>query len=363
MKPKFAFILIPAAFLFTSSAQGAVDHTCTDLGLVPDSWIETVQDDIPSHYAHTSHGGQLTYGLQFIEADSSFYDYHLGSSYLPITSGAWCIFDGQENGTYIGPELYWQTEEGMNLTRDVLDNNPTIKTSMWSWCTQLNSYNESQVQAYLDSMTVLESEYPGVTFVYLTGNAQGTGSGGYNRWQRNEQIRDYCTVNNKMLFDFADLDCWWYNPSSTSWEQHTYSYSGDDIPAEHPEFYGDEYGHTTYESCYQKGKALWYLMALIAGWQGVGITEPETENLLDFCLSAVNPSLSSARFSYTVPANLNIDISIYSVDGRLVGIPVNGEMEAGSHNVIYGELQPGLYLIVMRADDPSLTISETMIIF
>ncbi len=267
--------LIPV-LLFTIvasvTAQAVIDHTCADLDQVPSAWIEQVKQTF-SHYAHTSHGSQLNWGLQFIEQADSVYAYETGSSYLPSVPGAWCIFDGQEGVTYISPDLYWETAGGMGLTRDVLDHNPTISTSMWGWCSQCDYYSESQVQAYLDSMSVLESEYPGVTFIYFTGNAQGTGSSGYNRWLRNEQIRSYCTTNGKWLFDFADLDSWWYNPGSAQWEQHTYSYGGSQIPAEHPAFYGDVYGHTTAESCTQKGEALWWMMAMIAGWNGTGIAE------------------------------------------------------------------------------------------
>ena len=162
-------LLIPLICLI-GSVDGAIiiDHTCADLDQIPASWIEAVQDNIPSHYAHTSHGSQLTWGLQFIKAADPFYDFEIGDKYLPSVSGAWCIFNGQESYTYIGPELYWQTETGMNLTRDVLDHNPTIVTSMWCWCCQCNSYNEAEVQAYLDSMTVLELEYPGVTFSFTS---------------------------------------------------------------------------------------------------------------------------------------------------------------------------------------------------
>jgi hypothetical protein len=138
---------------------------------------------------------------------------------------------------------------------------------MFAWCTQLSSATEEYVQAYLDSFAVLESEFPSVTFVYMTGNAQSAGAAA-NRYARNEQIRQYCRANNKVLFDFADLDCWWYNPDTQEWELNTYTDGyGDTYPLQHPQFDGTEVAHTTWESCEQKGKALWWMMARLAGWQ------------------------------------------------------------------------------------------------
>ena len=167
----------------------------------------------------------------------------------------------------------------MNKTRDVLNHNPTINVSQWCWCCQLNSYSQDDTQDYLDSISVLEAEFPDVTFVYMTGNAQ-TGPGnhynqsltqGYNRYLRNEQIRNYCIANNKVLFDFADIDCWWYNPISEEWELSTYEYwNGNDtitVPYEHPQYNLNQAGHTSYENCENKGKAVWWMMAKLAGWE------------------------------------------------------------------------------------------------
>jgi hypothetical protein len=245
----------------------SANHNVPDVTLIPAQWIDSVKLNLRVHYAHTSHGSQLTTGLTQIESSDTTYDVAIAYNQLPNESGALNIFDGQESETYITPDLYWQTTEGMNYTRDVLNNNPTINVSLWSWCTQLDYYSDTQVQEYIDSIAVLASEFPNVTFVYMTCNAQGTDAEGYNRYQRNEEIRQYCDTHDRFLFDFADLDAWWYDESEGEWEQATYEYDTISVPVEHPEFHGDEAGHTTYESCEQKGRAVWWLMARIAGWQ------------------------------------------------------------------------------------------------
>jgi len=241
-----------------------IDHNCIDLSLIPGEWIESAQDDIRIHYAHTSHGGQITTGLSRLESVNLTFDVSIGYLILPTDSDALCILDGNPPESYITPDLYWQGASALELTQDTIDSNPTLTASLWSWCTQVDYYSEQDVQDYLDAMTALETPNPGITFIYMTGNAQAGGSSGYNRWLRNEQIRQYCLDNDKILFDFADLDCW------SNGDHSTYDYSiGEDtlqIPIEHPDFNGDEAGHTTFTSCEQKGRAFWWLVANLAGW-------------------------------------------------------------------------------------------------
>lgn len=53
-------------------------------------------------------------------------------------------------------------------------------------------------EAYLNPMTQLEHDYQGVMFVYMTCHLDGTGTEG-NLNLRNEQIRNHCATNNKIL--------------------------------------------------------------------------------------------------------------------------------------------------------------------
>ncbi len=132
-------------------------------------------------------------------------------------------------------------------------------------------------------MTSLESDYPGVKFVYMTGHLDGTGLTG-NLHLRNEQIRNYCKNNNKILYDFADIEC--YNPDgiyfgdrkpndacdydtnsdgsldgnwATEWQNaHTLG----------TDWYSCSSAHSQPLNANRKAYAAWWLWARLGGWDG-----------------------------------------------------------------------------------------------
>lgn len=146
-------------------------------------------------------------------------------------------------------------------------------------------------------MEILVSEYPGVTFVFMTGHAEGQGEGGFIH-TANEQIRQHCSDYGRLLFDFADIENYnpdgsyyydlpmWddldYNPGRTNnWGQEwclandgselemlttgdgVSGYSGCGSCA-----HSDGPGNLARINCVLKGRAAWWMFARIAGWDG-----------------------------------------------------------------------------------------------
>jgi len=341
-----------------------IDHTCTDIAQIPDYWISRVKSMLKIHYAHTSHGEQITVGLDRLSTADSKYSYYPDNCTVPETATHLSLMDGQYYDsyceTYVTPDLYWQGDSALDITRSVLTSFD-VNISLWAWCSQLDDYSQSQTQVYLDNMTQLETEFPGVTFVYMTGNAQSQEE--QNRYEANQQIRAYCRQHNKILFDFADLDCWYGN-------EH-YTIKG--IPSEHPHYWGDEAGHTTYESCENKARAFWWLLARIAGWDGGAAPTPDIKaNGSDSAITVSSGSPVSITVSLEpgAKAGQNADWWIaastpfappgdwYSYVHKTGWLPrINlciqtGVFELTSFEILNMALQKGHYIFYFALDDP-----------
>jgi len=249
-----------------------IDHTCTNLNKVPDYWIEQAKAQLRLSYGHTSHGSQPITGMDVLMVDPAndgLYDFNKNGA---IVSDTLSLADRTPSGDLGNPDrVTWESRTRTYLNGSGSDRNVVV----WSWCGQADT-SEENINTYLTLMNGLEDDYPDVTFVYMTGHLNGTGVEG-NLNVRNNQIRDYCTANNKILFDFADIES--YDPDGNYFLDRgatdTCNYDGgnwaDEWCAAHP---GDplceacDCAHSRSLNCNLKGRAFWWMLARITGWSG-----------------------------------------------------------------------------------------------
>lgn len=193
------------------------DHLQTDISSIPIADIQNAKSKLHIAYGHTSHGSQVIDGMTGLIGFMSGHGYpqDLFSFNNGGSNGALDLHDYAMGGD-VGYYPAW-----VNNTRSYLGTpdpstgrgtgaNADINVIIWSWCGEASGLSsQAMIDNYLAPMTQLEADYPGIKFVYMTGHLDGSGESG-NLNQRNEQIRNYVRNNNKILFDFADIES--YDP-------------------------------------------------------------------------------------------------------------------------------------------------------
>jgi hypothetical protein len=254
-------------------------HSVAHFASVPQSAIENARARLHIAYGHTSHGSQLITGMSgLVTWKGDLYAFNNGG-----TNGALDLRDTPFSGASdLGnpDRTAWAT-----ATRTYLDAHSEVNVVVWSWCGQVSTATPVDIDTYLGLMSALEQDYPSVKFVYMTGHLDGTGQGG-NLHQRNEQIRAYCTANNKLLFDFADIES--YNPDGLGFLERgandncDYDSDGNgsldqnwatEWQAAHPnEWYSCSAAHSQPLNGNLKAYAAWWLWARLGGWEEDGDT-------------------------------------------------------------------------------------------
>ena len=253
-----------------------VNHNTIDLTLIPANAIDSARAKLRIAYGHTSHGSQLITGMDgLVSFRGDAYRFSATGA-----NGALTLHDTPFSGASDLGNPDWTAWE--SATRSYLTVHTEINVVIWSWCGQVSGSSEANITTYLTLMDGLEHDYPAVRFVYMTGHLDGTGLNG-NLHARNEQIRAYCSTNNKTLFDFADIES--YNPDGTYFGDKSpndncdYDANGDGSPESnwaiewqnaHPgQWYQCSAAHSQPLNANMKASAAWWLWARIAGWPGV----------------------------------------------------------------------------------------------
>jgi len=240
-------VFLLSIFQQAPTAIGATiaDHqSANDFSNIPASYFNTVRSTFHIYYGHTSHGSQVVTGLNMLQTQDA-----VTYAMPPYLYDDYDIDLGNPD---------WETK-----TRDYLSDHPGTNLVMWSWCGQLSDEG-TDLNDYFTRMNGLINDFPGVTFVYMTGHLDGSGPYG-TLYAHNNQIRTYCQANNRVLFDFADIESYDpdgnYYPNDTDWcnwcTDWCASHSCDGCVS---------CAHSQCFNCYRKGRAFWWLLARIGGW-------------------------------------------------------------------------------------------------
>lgn len=198
-----------------------IDHRHTDITRLTSNQIQRAKDTLHIAYGHTSHGSQLTDGMsglvgfangggKGLSFPTDFFAWNNGGS-----GGALDLHDyamGGDVGYY--PDWVANTTNYLNNSA-----NSNVNVIIWSWCGQMDDkYSAGTLSnEYLLPMAALEAQYPQVTFVYMTGHTEIWDDA--DNKAACEVIRNFCSANGKVLYDFNDIEH--YDPNGVYYEYVT----------------------------------------------------------------------------------------------------------------------------------------------
>ena len=243
------------------------DHSLADLSGIPSGSVEEAKGRFRIWYGHTSHGSQILSGMAAMR--DALFNYNQGPGTLSIV----------EVGGDLGNPNYtaWAQTTREQLVKPSNDRNVV----MWSWCGQVSSATEEIIRRdYLGQMSALEADFPSMKFIYMTGHLDGSGvSGNLNR--RNQQIREFCRANGKILFDFADIES--YDPDGSYYLDKaaddgcnyfdgtsTRNWAQDWCERNPGRCSSCSCAHSESLNCDRKARAFWWMMARMADGNGEG---------------------------------------------------------------------------------------------
>jgi len=338
-----------------------VNHNNTHISDIPQTAIETAKSALHIAYGHTSHGSQLTEGMDglvgFMNANgypTNLYAWSNGGS-----NGSLDLHDYAMSGD-VGyyPEWVNNTRAYLGLPNAIngrgTGDNADVNVIIWSWCGQVEEkfVSGTLFSEYLNPMTELESDYFGIQFVYMTGHLDHWDDA--NNKAANQVIRDFCQANNKVLYDFADIesydpdgtyfqyasdDCSYYNSSGTL--LGNWATEWQDAHTEGVDWYQCGAAHTFPLNSNQKAYAAWWLWASLAGWDQnlSAIHTNESQNSI-----SVFPNPCSDRLSISSATGKSLQmVKLFNSMGQLCVL--KNRISAPTTELSLTKLDKGFYFV------------------
>ncbi len=396
-------ILIVVVLFLSQTAFGQgifIDHRHTDLSQIPDEWIDAAKANLRIHYFRRSHGSQVDAGgmtalKSYFGAKYDYNDYASANSlYLSI----------RFLSVDYDPAI-WASD-----TRAYLDNptNAAVNVIMWAWSFD---FYISDIQAYLDTMEDFIAEYgPNgtkiqdgtrtvpVTFVFQTACSLEGDAENEIIFNGNKLIRAHCANNNRILFDFNDIEC--YNPDGVYFGEANSDGSygglkrlGDDISynidantrgnwgiewiAANPNHElsklaassvcvscahsdgSDSRSEDSRLHCVLKGRAAWWMWAVLAGWEAgitTGVEQKQSIENIGELKNYPNPFETSTTIAYNLKENAQVVLELWNSNGQKISTLINQKQTKGNYEVpVNLDNRKGIYFYTLKVNGQQIS--------
>jgi gliding motility-associated-like protein len=320
----FFFILLTILGNKAFSQPIIVDHTSVDKYQdIPEYYINEVKKmwfTLPGE----SHSQAYRTGLLLLESSNPTYAVSVIESGTPeayttsnlrASHATWGDINNASGWIYSYGEEDWFTSElAKSRTKAGITycntHNLSIAAIGLGWCWDPGiSFTDyiSATQEYIDYCVTNSYD---TKIVFTTGTVDSyTGEAGYIKHLGYESIRNYVAADpTKILFDYADILCYDDDGSTntTVWDSHEY-------PIITLTNLGDgSVGHISAAGALRLGKAIWYILARIAGWNGLPEEDDTEAPTVPTNLQGTALSITSAQLSWNAATD-NVGVTGYNI--------------------------------------------------
>lgn len=271
--------------LVGEKSQIIADHTVVDrYDDIPQYYIDKVKEKWLV-YAGESHSAAIRRGLVLLEEMNSVYQVNViesgtpegyTTSYLRASRATWGNYENSSGWIYSYGEEDWYTNStALSRTKAGITYCNThgleIGAIGYGWCWDPHIDTPGEFTLYLNATDQYVSYCKEMGYAtrifYTTGTVDMYFEGvGYAKHLGYEMIRDHVRKDpSRILFDYADILC--YDAGSA--EPHTTTWDGHEYPIITPTNLGTTgIGHIGTTGAIRLAKAMWWMLARMAGWDG-----------------------------------------------------------------------------------------------
>lgn len=315
---------------YSPGPQIIADHSIVDdYEYIPQYYIDSVKKMWLS-YAGESHSQAIRSGLTALETADATYAVNVTESgtpetytddYLRVSRATWGDYGNASGWIYgYGEEDWFTSAQAISRTKAGLTyaTNNGFDLSVlgfgWCWDPAIDSPSEflTYIEATKDYVDYVADSIP-TKVIFTTGTTDiYDGETGYNKYLGYEQIRDSVLADTtRILFDYADILAYDDDGGSTTTTWGAYTYPWITPTNLSPEAYSS---HISAAGALRLAKAMWWMLARIAGWDGnvTVYSEPEEPqidstltNIITFTLPTQTGSATINTTNHTVAIEVN----------------------------------------------------------